>query len=293
MTKQSSDPNRASEYQPRLTRGPAMPGKIEKARDPRQALVRLIPYLGPYKLTLMVVLVIVLLSTLLGLVGPYIMGVAIDRFIATKDPTGLATIAIWMLVVFLLGSLCDAVSGWIMAGISQKALKGVRRDLFGHLQTLTLRFFDNHTAGELMSRLTNDIDAINQAVSQNVVALLASLLSLVGILIAMFVLNFWLALAAVIVVPIMFWFTDFVARYTRKGFRDLQKSLGQLNSVMEEAISGQKVVKAFRRNDSIIADFRANNQEVYRSAVYANSYAMLLMPLTNQLGNLFVISRLW
>jgi ATP-binding cassette subfamily B multidrug efflux pump len=267
-----------------------MPGKIEKARDPRQALVRLIPYLGPYKLTLMVVLVIVLLSTLLGLVGPYIMGVAIDRFIATKDPTGLATIAIWMLVVFLLGSLCDAVSGWIMAGISQKALKGVRRDLFGHLQTLTLRFFDNHTAGELMSRLTNDIDAINQAVSQNVVALLASLLSLVGILIAMFVLNFWLALAAVIVVPIMFWFTDFVARYTRKGFRDLQKSLGQLNSVMEEAISGQKVVKAFRRNDSIIADFRANNQEVYRSAVYANSYAMLLMPLTNQLGNLFVIA---
>jgi ATP-binding cassette subfamily B multidrug efflux pump len=267
-----------------------MPGKIEKARDPRQALVRLIPYLGPYKLTLMVVLVIVLLSTLLGLVGPYIMGVAIDRFIATKDPTGLATIAIWMLVVFLLGSLCDAVSGWIMAGISQKALKGVRRDLFGHLQTLTLRFFDNHTAGELMSRLTNDIDAINQAVSQNVVALLASLLSLVGILIAMFVLNFWLALAAVIVVPIMFWFTDFVARYTRKGFRDLQKSLGQLNSVMEEAISGQKVVKAFRRNDSIIADFRATNQEVYRSAVYANSYAMLLMPLTNQLGNLFVIA---
>jgi ATP-binding cassette subfamily B protein len=177
-----------------------------------------------------------------------------------------------------------------MAGISQKALKGVRRDLFGHLQTLTLRFFDSRTAGELMSRLTNDIDAINQAVSQNVVALLASVLSLVGILVAMFVMNFWLALAAVVVVPIMFWFTDFVARYTRKGFRDLQKSLGNLNGVMEEAISGQRVVKAFRRNDSAIENFRLHNQEVYRSAVYANSYALLLMPLTNQLGNLFVIA---
>jgi ATP-binding cassette subfamily B protein len=141
-----------------------------------------------------------------------------------------------------------------------------------------------------MSRLTNDIDAINQAVSQNVVALLASVLSLVGILIAMFVLNFWLALAAVVVVPIMFWFTDYVARYTRKGFRDLQKSLGNLNGVMEEAISGQRVIKAFRRNDSVIENFRLHNREVYRSAVYANSYALLLMPLTNQLGNLFVIA---
>jgi ATP-binding cassette subfamily B protein len=106
----------------------------------------------------------------------------------------------------------------------------------------------------------------------------------------MFVLNFWLALASVVVVPIMFWFTDFVARYTRKGFRELQKNLGGLNAVMEEAISGQRVVKAFRRDESAAETFRRHNQEVYRSAVYANSYALLLMPLTNQLGNLFVIA---
>jgi ATP-binding cassette subfamily B multidrug efflux pump len=106
----------------------------------------------------------------------------------------------------------------------------------------------------------------------------------------MFVLDFWLALAAVIVVPIMFWFTDFVARYTRKGFRDLQKNLGGLNAVMEESISGQRVVKAFRRDESATEAFRKHNQEVYKSAVYANSYALLLMPLSNQLGNLFVIT---
>ncbi len=291
MANQTSERPSGSDFRTRMVgRGPAQPGKIEKARDPRRALRRLVPYLGPYKTAMIVVLGFVLVSTVLGLIGPYLMGKAIDGFIATKDAAGLAVIAIWMLVIFLLGNLADAISGWMMAGISQKALKGVRRDLFGHLQTLTLRFFDNHTAGELMSRLTNDIDAINQAVSQNVVALLASVLSLVGILIAMFVLNFWLALAAVVVVPIMFWFTDFVARYTRKGFRDLQKSLGNLNGVMEEAISGQRVVKAFRRNDSAIENFRTHNREVYRSAVYANSYALLLMPLTNQLGNLFVIA---
>ena len=129
-----------------------------------------------------------------------------------------------------------------------------------------------------------------QAVSQNVVALLASVLSMVGILVAMFVLNFWLALASVIVVPIMFWFTNFVARYTRKGFRDLQKNLGQLNGVMEEAISGQRVVKAFRRDELAIENFREHNQAVYRAACTQTPMRLLLMPLTNQLGNLFVIA---
>ena len=120
-------------------------------------------------------------------------------------------------------------------------------------------------------------------------SLLANVLSLVGIVIAMFVLDRWLALASVLVVPIMFWFTEFVARYTRRGFRDLQKQLGQLNGVMEEAISGQKVVKAFRRNDSALEAFRKSNHAVFRAGVSANSYALLLMPLTNVLGNFFVI----
>ncbi len=113
-----------------------------------------------------------------------------------------------------------------MAGVSQKALKQMRKDLFEHLQSLPLAFFDRNPAGELMSRLTNDIDAINQAVSQNVTSLLASVLSMAGIVIAMFMLDRWLALASVLVVPIMLWFTNFVARYTRKGFQDLQKQLG-------------------------------------------------------------------
>ncbi len=264
-------------------------GKIEKAHDPRSALVRLLPYLGPFKAALVFVLVCVLLYTLLGLVGPYLMGLAIDRFIATKDLAGLAQIAIWMLAVYILNNLFQAIAGWVMSAVSQRALKNLRRGLFEHLQTLPLSFFDRNPAGELMSRLTNDIDAINQAVSQNVTTLLASVLSLVGILIAMFVLDRWLALAAVLVVPIMLWFTEFVARYTRQGFRELQKHLGGLNGVMEEGISGQKVVKAFRRNESVIMAFRKHNQEVFRAGVYANSYALLLMPLTNVLGNFFVI----
>ena len=288
----SSQPSRSETASIRASMGPRRPagvGKIEKARDPRNALIRLLPYLKPYTVALIIVLVCVVIYTLLGLAGPYLMGVAIDRFITPKQAEGLGLIALLMLVTYFFNNLFQAVSGWIMAAVSQRALKDMRRDLFAHLQRLPISFFDRNPAGELMSRMTNDIDAINQAVSQNVVTLVASGLSLVGILIAMFILNAWLALATLLVVPIMLWFTEFVARYTRRGFRDLQKQLGGMNSVMEEAISGQKVVKAFRRNDSVVEAFREHNQAVYKAGVYANSYALLLMPLTNVLGNFFVI----
>jgi len=122
-----------------------------------------------------------------------------------------------------------------------------------------------------------------------VIALLSGALTMAGILAAMFALNGWLALGSLIILPIMYWFTRFIAAYTRKGFRDLQKNLGELNGVAEEAIAGQKVIKAFRRNDSVIEAFRARNREVYASSLYANSYAMLLMPLTGVLGSFFVI----
>jgi len=284
-TPQSSEALRAS-MQPRR---PAAMGKIEKAKDARSALTRLFPYLRPFRAVIVLVIVFVVIYTLLGLIGPYLMGVAIDKFIATKQLAGLAQIAIWMLVVYLLNNAFQATSDWTMANVSQRALKQLRRDLFTHLQTLPLAYFDRNPAGELMSRLTNDIDAINQAVSQNVTALLAGVLSLVGIVIAMFILDKWLALASIVVVPIMLWFTEFVARYTRSGFRELQKRLGIMNGVAEEAISGQKVVKAFRRNDTVVEAFRKSNQEVFKAGVYANSYALLLLPLTNVLGNFFVI----
>jgi ATP-binding cassette subfamily B multidrug efflux pump len=292
MANQTPDPNRKGARQANLPgrrHGSAQPRRIEKARNPDQALARFLPYLRPFRLTIILIFFDILAYTLLDLLGPYLMGVGIDRFISTKDASGLARIAGLMLAVFLLDSILQAVGDFVMARISQQALQQVRQDLFDHLQKLSLRFYDRNPAGELMSRLTNDIDAINQAVSQNVTALLSGLLTLVGILIAMFVLNHWLALASILVVPLTVWFTGFVARYTRRGFQRLQKELGNLNGTMEETISGQRVVKAFRRNDWAITAFRRNNEAVYQAGVYANSYALLLMPLTNILGNLFVI----
>ncbi len=298
-----------------MQRRPADPGKIEKAKNPRNAVVRLMEYLKPFTLQMVIVLGFVLIYTLLGLIGPILFGKAIDEFITpkpasalpptslitimanyiynliatTKQVAGLMAISILMLLAYLGNNLFQVVSNWIMADVSQRALKLVRRDLFTHLQNLPLSFFDRNPAGELMSRLTNDIDAINQAVSQNVTSLIASVLSMAGIVIAMFLLNYRLAMVTLLVIPIMFLFTNFVARYTRRGYQDLQKHLGEMNAVMEESISGEKVIKAFRRNESVVEKFRQRNQEVFKAGIYANSYALLLMPLTNVLGNFFVI----
>lgn len=265
------------------------PAGAARARDARGTSARLARYFADARIGLVVVTVSIVVYTGLGLVGPYLMGRALDGYVASRDLDGLARVALLMLASFVAYNVVQGASAWLMAGISQRALKKLRGDLVVHLGRLPMSFFEKNPAGELMSRLTNDIDAINQAVAQNITSLLASVLSMVGILVAMFALDAWLALAAVLVVPIMLAFTRWVAVFTRRGFKELQKSLGQLNGVMEEAIDGQRVITLFRRNESVLADFRRENENVYRAGVSANTYALLLMPLTSVLGNLFVI----
>ena len=221
--------------------------KIEKAKDAKTTFKRIAAYFVSFKTELIIVFILVVLYTLAGLAGPYLMGVAIDEFITNKDLPGLTRIALLMLGTYLLSLGLQAVSSWIMANASQKVLKKMRTDLFHKLQLLSLSFFDRNPAGDLMSRLTNDINAINRAVSMNATSFVTNVLTLVGILVAMFSLNVWLALASVLVVPIMAWFTMFVAKYTRRGFRDLQKQIGQLNGTIEETVSGQRVVIAYNR----------------------------------------------
>ncbi|NMC80840.1 MAG: ABC transporter ATP-binding protein, partial [Chloroflexi bacterium] len=169
--------------------GPHNRPKIEKAQDPHRALLRLLPYLKPFKTALWIVLASVIVYTVLGLIGPYLMGVAIDRFIAGKDPAGLGRVSLLMLVVYLLSNVFQGISNWIMAGVSQRALKQVRTDLFARLQVLSIGFFDRNPAGELMSRLTNDIENINNTLSQGIAYIFSSVILLGGALTMMLVLS--------------------------------------------------------------------------------------------------------
>ncbi len=259
--------------------------KIEKARDARGTLRRLLVYLRPYKWALAGVLLLVMVSSVLDLLGPFLIGVAIDRFIVAGDVAGLLRITLLMLSTCLISWLTQVARNVIMATTAQKAMRVLRRDLFEHLQTLSLSFFDRHPHGELMSRLTNDLDTISRVLSQNVMQVFAGLLSLVGIMVMMFALNFWLALGSMLVFPLMLGMVGFVGKRTRKGFREYQMRVGQLNGQLEEMFSGQRVIMAFGQEATTLADFDKINEAVRVVGIKAQTYALLIPPLMGVLSN--------
>ena len=271
-----------------FSRGPhrRMGGRtIEKAKDPKGALRRLFSYLKPFKLQLSIVAALVVTSTLLSLLGPYFIGVAIDQYIATSDVEGLLQISVLMLCTYLASSIFSMGGGWMMATIAQRVLRNLRKRLFEHLQTLSLSFFDRRPIGDLMSRITNDIDTINQALTQNITQLITNLITSVGIIVIMFGLNVWLALGSLLAFPIMVGITALVSKRTRSGFRSLQMNMGRLNSNMEETLSGERTVIAFEQQKKALASFNRINNATRDSAIQAMSYAFLLPPLMGILSN--------
>ena len=260
--------------------------RVEKARDPQTALRRLAAYLQPYAMSLLGAVVLIVITTGLELLGPYLFGVAVDRFIGQKDLNGLVSITLLMLLSYGVAWLTQYGQTYIVVAITQKVLRALRRDLFQRLQLLSLRFFDLHPTGELMSRLTNDIDAIRLVLSQSIVELAASLLTLLGIAIVMFSLNLWLALGALAIMPIMLWFTARVGSGTRRGFREVQTRLGLLNAQMEENTSGARVIQAFRRQDTVINEFDGANNAARDASIRAQSLMMTLRPVLMVLSNI-------
>jgi len=246
---------------------------------------RLLATLRPHRWALVGVFILATVSTLLDLLAPFLMGRAIDQFIAAGDLAGLLRIILLMLGAYVGVWLTSVGQSMVMTRLSQKAMRSLRRDLFEHLQTLSLSFFDRYPHGELMSRLTNDLDAISRVLSQNVTDLFSGLLTLAGILVMMFAINFWLALGSMIVFPLMMGLVGFVGKRTRKGFREYQMRIGQLNGKLEEMFSGQRVIMAFGQEASTLADFDAANEVVRRVGIQAQTYAMLIPPLMGILSN--------
>ena len=260
-------------------------GAIEKPKDTRGAFKRLLGYLSEYRLQLLIVTILTVGNTLLTLAGPYLQGVAIDQFIIGGDKEGLIRIILLILGTYIVGAIASVGAGYMMATISQKSLKKLRKELFEHMETLSLSFFDTHPSGDLMSRLTNDVDAIGRVISNNVTQLITSLVTLVGILVMMFSLNIRLALASLIVFPIMVIMTALVGGRTRESFRGLQMNLGMLNSTMQETITGQRVVIAFDQQESVNRKFTTMNTNVRDLGIKAMTYAMLIPPMVGILSN--------
>jgi ATP-binding cassette subfamily B protein len=264
-----------------------MMGQVELAKDRRGTLRRLWSYLKRQRVLLLAALLIVMASSGLTLLGPYLLGVAIDRYILPGDLPGLAWISALMLGIYALTSLLTWLQTYLMAGVAQRTVRDLRNDLFEHLQTLSLRFFDARPHGDLMSRLTNDIENVNMVLSESAAQLISGLISLVGIAAIMLWLNPQLALVSLVTLPLLLLLLmRWVGQRTRTGFRQQQAALGALNGLIEETVTGQRVVKAYNREPYVLAEFGVANQELRHAASRAQIYAGFVGPLTNFVNNL-------
>jgi ATP-binding cassette subfamily B multidrug efflux pump len=260
-------------------------GEKESARDTRGTLLRIWGYLKRQRWALAGTALLVAVSSGLDLLGPYLMGKAIDEYILQGDLPGLARTALLMAGVAVALSLTNWLQIYVITGASQRTVRDIRNDLFARLQTLSLRFFDRHTHGELMSRLTNDVENISNVLSETVIQLISTLLSVIGVATMMFVINARLAVVSLVTIPLMMFLSQWIAKRTRRGFRRQQASLGELNGIIEETVTGQRVVKAYVREQATIEQFDDANQRLRRASTYAQIFAGVMGPINNFVNN--------
>jgi len=265
----------------------------ETAKDPRTTTLRLFGYLKPYRRSLSLVAMLVIIGTLGSLAGPILLGRAIDTTIASGDFLGLLRLSLLMLAVYLVAGVTTISQGVVMVKVGQRFVADIRTGLFAHLQTLSMAYHDHHKVGDVMSRVTNDTDAINQALSNGLTDFTANILSLGGIMIAMFFLNWQLAIGTLILLPLMLFITGQITRRSRTAFRAVQRNLGTLNAVMEEDISGIRVVQAFAREADTLAEFTAVNATNRQAGIKADIITASLGPMFTTMSALTIAVTAW
>ena len=260
--------------------------ETEKSKNARGTLMRLWAYLRRQRWVLVGTTFLVIITSAVDLMGPFLMGLAIDQYIDKGNLPGLANLIGLMILTYIVAAAGTWLQTYLMAGMAQRVVQDLRRDLFGHFQTLPLRFFDQRAHGDLMSRLTNDVDNISNVLATSFSQLIASIFGLVGVVIIMFFLNVRLALVSLVVMPLTYVLTRIIARRTRVGFRETQKTLGELNGLIEENITGQRVVKAFVRSDTVVKEFGEVNLRLRKVSLRTRIFADFMGPLMNMVGNL-------
>lgn len=268
--------------------GPGMgiAAEVQPAENIPAVLRRIVRYLAPYRGGLVAVAGLVALTSGLSLLTPYLTGVAIDRGIIPGDLGLLARVVGLMLGAYLLGTTGTWLQTVVMIHVAQGSLRDLRRDLFDRLQALSLRFFDRHPHGELMSRLTNDTETISATLGETVTRLIGSALTITGSLVAMLALSWRLALVVLVTVPLSLVIMRFVARSARRYYRDRQRDLGRLNGLIEETVSGQRVVKICRREATVIGQFDEANAALRGSGTLAGIFGGLMGPSMGLVRNL-------
>jgi len=259
--------------------------KKVKPKDTWSTLKRIWNYLSMNRSGLIIVVIATIVTTLLSLAAPYLLGVAIDNYIIPRNWNGLIQIAILLLTVYISVSLTAWIQQHMMVKVSLLTVRDMRQTIFNAMQKLPISFFDTRTHGELMSRTTNDVENVSVTLNSTTTQLLSSIISLIGSLAIMLYLNVWLTLLSMVTIPVVMLFTKYVASYTRKQFSAQQKKLGELNSYIEETISGQKVVQVYAREQVVEEHFSKLNSTLTKSSISAQIYSGLIGPTMNVLNH--------
>ncbi|MEK4439973.1 ABC transporter ATP-binding protein [Niallia sp. FSL K6-0077] len=283
MQKELTDPFRYPK--PKLKPDPTVVKKGKKPKNMGKTLYRLWSYLAQKKGLLFLVLVMVAMSCALGLLGPYVLGMSIDRFIVNRNLDGFTGMLIALGVIYFFHSVALFLQSYWMVGISQTTVFSLRADLFHQFHELPISYFDKKQHGELMSRVTNDIENVSSTLNSSVIQIFSSIITLVGTIVVMFLLSPLLTVLTLTIVPVMFIGMKWITSRTSILFKEQQMNLGELNGFIEESISGQKIVKTFSLEEKMIHDMKEKSDKLKNSAYWAQVYSGFIPKLMNMLNN--------
>ncbi|MEH7298898.1 ABC transporter ATP-binding protein [Neobacillus drentensis] len=264
-------------------------GPVVKPKNFKGTLKRLWHYFGNEKKMLTLIFTFILIDSVLMLLAPFLIGKSVDAMTLKSGKVDFNLLEV-MIIVLTCAYVADAIltflQGWLMAGVAQRVVKRLREALFQKLQKLPVSFFDSRTHGELMSRLSNDIDNVSNTISQSTTQLMSGLMIISGSLIMMLILSPLLTVASLLTVPLVFLLTRTIAKRTSVLFKNQQIQLGTLNGHIEETISGIEVVKAFNHEEKVIEEFDVVNEKLRAVGLKAQIWSGFLMPIMNVINNL-------
>jgi ATP-binding cassette subfamily B protein len=267
--------------------GPA--GRVYDRRLAR----RLSGYVGPYRRYVALAVFLLLLASAVQLAGPWLTKVAIDRYIQEGDLHGLTRIGLLYLAVLLVGFALQYCQVYLTQLIGQRVMHQIRTDLFSHLQTLSMKFFDHNPVGRLMARVNNDVQALSDLFGHGVVMIFGDLFILIGIMIAMLAMNWRLAVVTFVAIPLLFAAAWAFRRYVRIAYRAIRTQVGRMNSFLQEHVVGMKIVQLFGREEESFHSFREINREHFRVQVQAVFYHAIFFPAVELIGALAIGLIIW
>lgn len=268
----------------------------EKAKDFKGSTAKLFRYMGRYKFRFILMFVFAVAGTVFNIWGPKILGKATTELfsglVAKVNGTGginfekIAMILLGVMILYLASSCFSFIQGFVMTGISNDVTYNLRKDISKKINRLPLNYFESRTNGEILSRVTNDVDTLQMSLNQSMTQLITSVTTIIGVLFMMLSINVWMTLAALLILPVSMVIINFVMKHSQKYFRDQQNYLGKVNGQIEENYGGHNVVKVFNKEQDVVAEFEKDNKKLYESAWKSQFFSGMMMPVMQFVGNL-------